>query len=129
MRKLSFLVMSLLHYFLLITLSLLPFISHAQEDDTPTKEAPKKTSIADLKIPVEHLKLRLEPLTASELETEALAWQKLVKETALEVAEAAIESRAEPDGSAGRGIALEKLGNAQDKSKARVERLSAVLDA
>ena len=64
---------------LLATVLFIPLASQAQEEPSskPTAEA---SSTADLEVPVEHLSLRLDPLTAPELEIEALAWQTLVKD-------------------------------------------------
>lgn len=99
----------------------------AQADNTPT--APRSlATTTDPEIPLDILKLRLEPLRADQLEKEALAWQDLVQDGAMSVTEAAIASRNTADDSDEKQPAIDKLIAARDAIDKRIERFSLVLD-
>lgn len=109
---------------LLVTVFTMPS-GMAQEDAAPQ---PPATTTSDPGIPLDILKLRLEPLRADQLEKEALAWQDLVQKSALTVMEAAIVSRNTADDSDDKQPAIDKLIAARETTGQRIKRFNLVLD-
>jgi len=91
------------------------------------EEPPEPITTADPAIPVEHLALRLDPLTQEELVVEADAWRDLVKAKATEIAEMEIESR-DPENPE-RDALIEQLATLREAKDAQLERLGVVLEA
>lgn len=54
------------------------------------EDAPPPVTTGDPSIPLEHLEHKLTPLTVAELESEANTWQQLLKQKAVEIADAQI---------------------------------------
>lgn len=141
---------SKLHLFLLLlTVAALglPLRSLAQDaatepDSAPTEEttpAPgsnpeqEPVTIEDPEIPLDHLNLFLDPLTAEELGTEAEAWRGLLKEKMLEIAETEISARSGDTADAApagqdRTALLASLSELREQKTAIADRLKAVLD-
>jgi small conductance mechanosensitive channel len=60
--------------------------AHAQGDKGAAAEKPSPVTTADAKIPVDHLKLLVKPLTKAELVVEADGWRDLLKAKGQEIA-------------------------------------------
>ena len=71
----------------------LPFLLWLLVLDGLRASEPVAQTTADPAVPAEVLALRLDPLTADEIQVEVLAWQAILKATATEIAEAEIASR------------------------------------
>jgi small conductance mechanosensitive channel len=104
----------------LIAIAALPVSAQEQ----PPAPAPVTTS--DPSIKVDHLTLRLDPLTKSELAIEAEAWRGLVKENIQSLAEANIELSQTKDTNDSTAL-NEKLAKLQETKTALLKRFDTVL--
>ena len=104
----------------LIAIAALPVSAQEQ----PPAPAPVTTS--DPSIKVDHLTLRLDPLTKSELAIEAEAWRGLVKENIQSLAEANIELSQTKDANGSTAL-NEKLAKLQETKTALLKRFDTVL--
>ena len=104
----------------LIAIAALPVSAQEQ----PPAPAPVTTS--DPSIKVDHLTLRLDPLTKSELAIEAEAWRGLVKENIQSLAETNIELSQTKDANGSTAL-NEKLAKLQETKTALLKRLDTVL--
>jgi small conductance mechanosensitive channel len=120
----------------------LPLIAAQQQAPGAETEKPHAVTTADPTIPVEDLKLLLEPLTQSELGVEATGWRDLVHDSVKALSDARIavhrknrETKDAKTGSpednndAGKKECLAKLAEQQDAKTALLERFGVVLDA
>ena len=104
----------------LIAIAALPVSAQEQ----PPAPAPVTTS--DPSIKVDHLTLRLDPLTKSELAIEAEAWRGLVKENIQSLAETNIELSQTKDANGSTAL-NEKLAKLQETKTALLKRFDTVL--
>ena len=101
------------------TLAVLLFISLPAYAVGESKDKLSAVTTVNPNIPSEELALILYPFTKNELIAEADAWQKLVKEKAMEIARAEIEVRHKTEG-------LEKAREVQKQAEAASEELAEV---
>lgn len=59
----------------------------------PDDDAPEAKTTVDPTLPLDHLEILVRPLTKSELEIEAAAWEKLLREKAGEIATTSLKAR------------------------------------
>lgn len=67
------------------------------QEEAGVEPAPEAVTTSDPDIPVDHLKLRVQPLTVGELEVEAVGWRDLVKAKVQELVDAQLTSRRADD--------------------------------
>lgn len=101
------------------TLAVLLLISMPVQAAGESGDAPLAVTTVNPNIPSEELALILYPFAKNELIVEADAWQKLVKEKAIEIARAEIEVRHKTEG-------LEKAKEVQEQAEAAREELAQV---
>lgn len=114
-----------MHAKILITVLFILGLAQSWAQDEPAPSTPEVPETSEEIISIENLKYQLAPLTADELAEEADAWQRKLKEKAVEIANAKIEAKAagqNPDG----GEVIDQLIIEKHQI---ADRLSIVLDS
>ena len=112
---------------LFIAVGLLVVNSPATAQEEP-EASPRATTTVDIKIPVDHLQVRLRPLTKDELETQMQGWLGLLREKIREVGDTELELKALAENESGDKL-KEQLVALRTEETALDERAQIVLNA
>lgn len=115
-------------YLILLVAGLTLFCAHAQEPAPAEPAPPASVPEAQTVIKPDILALTLAPLTASELEEEAIRWQNTVQDQAKIVAEAAVRNAKSEAASEEKKKALDDLALARNLEKDLLANFNVVLD-
>lgn len=121
------------HFLLAANIGLLAAImlavaSPVDAQESSTLDPPQATTDADAEIPVDHLQVRLRPLTKGELEVELSSWLDLLRAKIREVGDTELKLMALAEGESGDELTDQVLALRTEET-ALVQRAQTVLDA
>jgi small conductance mechanosensitive channel len=114
-----------LRFFIAVGLLVVNSPATAQEEP---EASPRATTTVDIKIPVDHLQVRLRPLTKDELETQMQGWLGLLREKIREVGDTELELKALAENESGDKL-KKQLVALRTEETALDERAQIVLNA